>query len=238
MSVDVAGLAQLHLGTSSTDTSRSTSLEKLAQQFESVFLTQLLSVMKLSGTGDGLFEGTSGKDIYMSMVEQALAQALAERGGLGLAEPVLEHLRNSRGEFRRLGENETGPFVVVEPESSTGRSSAGLSRGQITSGLGWRRDPFSGEWSYHRGVDFAAPEGSRVGSLTEGRVVFAEPQGSYGNSVVVEEEGGTRVRYAHLKEISVQVGDRVKSGQAIGSVGSSGRSTGPHVHIEVEKVDR
>jgi murein DD-endopeptidase MepM/ murein hydrolase activator NlpD len=104
---------------------------------------------------------------------------------------------------------------------------------QVTSGFGWRRDPFTGETRFHRGVDLRATYGEDIAATAAGRVAFAGPQGSYGNTVVVEHANGTRTRYAHLSVALVQEGDTVEPGQVVGRAGSSGRATAPHLHLEV-----
>jgi peptidoglycan hydrolase FlgJ len=105
--------------------------------------------------------------------------------------------------------------------------------GQVSSAYGWRTDPFNGRARFHSGVDIAAAYGREVPAVGDGRVVFAGEQGGYGNTVVVEHAGGVRTRYAHLSSVQVSEGQDVASGTVVGRVGSSGRSTGPHLHFEV-----
>jgi murein DD-endopeptidase MepM/ murein hydrolase activator NlpD len=82
-------------------------------------------------------------------------------------------------------------------------------------------------------VDILAAYGREVPAAGAGQVVFSGVQGGYGNTVVIEHPGGIRTRYAHLSSIQVEAGDPVQSGTIVGRVGSSGRSTGPHLHFEV-----
>jgi murein DD-endopeptidase MepM/ murein hydrolase activator NlpD len=105
--------------------------------------------------------------------------------------------------------------------------------GSIVSGYGWRADPFGEGWKIHWGLDIAAPEGAPVAARAEGNVVFAGWAGSYGLVVVLEHGRDWHTLYAHLRTVHVRVGDRVRAGAAIGEVGSTGRSTGPHLHFEV-----
>ncbi len=102
-----------------------------------------------------------------------------------------------------------------------------------TSGFGARIDPFTGRYAFHPGVDFAGPWGAIVHSTAPGRVVWAGPQGGYGNMVEIDHGLGIRTRYGHLSAILVRVGDMVAKGGPVGKLGSTGRSTGPHVHYEV-----
>ncbi len=102
-----------------------------------------------------------------------------------------------------------------------------------TSGFGARIDPFTGRYSFHPGVDFAGPWGATVRSTAPGVVVWAGPHGAYGNLVEIDHGLGIHTRYGHLSSILVGVGARVGRGAPIGKLGSTGRSTGPHVHYEV-----
>lgn len=113
---------------------------------------------------------------------------------------------------------------------STPVSSASFDK---SSGFGARVDPFTGRYAFHPGIDFAGPWGSVVHATAAGVVVFAGNRGGYGNMVEVDHGYGIHTRYGHLSTISVQVGTHIPRGGALGRVGSTGRSTGPHVHYEV-----
>ena len=103
----------------------------------------------------------------------------------------------------------------------------------LSSGFGARIDPFNEQLAFHSGVDYSGPSGSAVRTTASGIVVFAGPQGAYGNTVEVDHGYGIRTRYGHLSKILVQVGMAVDKGATVGKLGSTGRSTGPHVHYEV-----
>jgi murein DD-endopeptidase MepM/ murein hydrolase activator NlpD len=102
-----------------------------------------------------------------------------------------------------------------------------------TSGFGPRVDPFTHRYAFHPGLDFAGPWGAIVRSTAPGTVVWAGPRGTYGKMVEIDHGFGIHTRYGHLSSISVQVGAKVMKGALIGKLGSTGRSTGPHVHYEV-----
>ena len=102
-----------------------------------------------------------------------------------------------------------------------------------SSGFGARTDPFTGRFAFHPGIDFAGPWGSVVHATAPGTVVFAGNRGGYGNMVEIDHGYGIHTRYGHLSAISVKVGAYLAKGAGLGRVGSTGRSTGPHVHYEV-----
>ena len=113
-----------------------------------------------------------------------------------------------------------------------------ITRGWMSSRYGYRTDPFSGRRSWHKGVDFAGKKGSDVVSVAAGVVTWAEDRYGYGQLVEINHGNGYKTRYGHNSELKVKLGDVVKRGQVIALMGSSGRSTGPHVHFEVYKNDR
>jgi murein DD-endopeptidase MepM/ murein hydrolase activator NlpD len=105
-----------------------------------------------------------------------------------------------------------------------------------TSGFGPRSDPFTRAMAMHTGIDFRAPTGSPVRATASGKVVEASWVGGYGNLVEIDHGNGLTTRYAHLSSIAVSIGDSVARGATVGRVGSTGRSTGPHLHYET-RVD-
>ena len=98
---------------------------------------------------------------------------------------------------------------------------------------GPRADPFTGHRAFHRGVDIASPMGSPIFAMADGVVTWAGPRAGYGNMVEINHGQGLSTRYGHASAVTVKVGDVVSRGDEIAKVGSTGRSTGPHVHFEV-----
>jgi murein DD-endopeptidase MepM/ murein hydrolase activator NlpD len=110
--------------------------------------------------------------------------------------------------------------------------------GQLTSGFGMRMHPIDHVPHFHRGIDIAAPKGTQVCCVSDGVVAFAGRRGTYGNCVDIDHGGGSLTRYAHLDSISVQAGQEIRAGHDIGTVGDSGRTTGPHLHFELHRGGR
>ncbi len=103
----------------------------------------------------------------------------------------------------------------------------------ISSGFGYRRDPFNGHAAMHAGLDFRAPYGAPIHAAADGTVSFVGQKSGYGNVVEVSHGNGMITRYAHMSRFAAHVGQEVTAGGVIGAIGSSGRSTGPHLHFEV-----
>lgn len=108
----------------------------------------------------------------------------------------------------------------------------------ITSGFGYRRDPFNGHGAMHSGIDFKGAMGSPIFAAAEGRVTYAGWKSGYGKAVEITHGNGMLTRYAHLSRIDVTPGQAIAAGATLGGLGSTGRSTGPHLHFEVRINDR
>lgn len=110
-----------------------------------------------------------------------------------------------------------------------------------TSSFGVRLNPFKNRRSdkravsHHHGIDLAAPTGTTIRSIAPGRVVFADRYGGYGKLIVIQHAGGITSHYGHCHSIAVKTGSAIKAGAIIGTVGSTGRSTGPHLHFEIRR---
>lgn len=182
-------------------------------------------------------------------------RTIVERTGFVLPEPqtadVKAEVRNPGGQTA-IG----GPFVEPQKEDAFGQSLAALDSAlveldraraaartlplaspapatDITSNFGNRVDPFLGRLALHAGVDFGVETGTRIRSTAAGTVTAAGSAGGYGNMVEIDHGNGVSTRYAHLAVVLVSVGERVKADQVIAKSGSTGRSTGPHLHYEV-----
>jgi len=113
-----------------------------------------------------------------------------------------------------------------------------IKKGWMSSRFGRRTDPFNGHVAWHAGVDFAGKDGSDIVAVASGVVTWSGERSGYGNLIEINHGNGFKTRYGHCKKALVKVGDVVKKGQIVALMGSSGRSTGPHVHFEVYKHGR
>ena len=144
----------------------------------------------------------------------------AFEGSLVELDQALERLDTMRSMVRKL------PFANPSPASS------------ITSRFGNRTDPFLGRLALHAGIDFRARVGTKIRATGAGKVVTAGRNGGYGNMVEIDHGQGIATRYAHLSRVLVSEGDEVEAGTIVGLSGSTGRSTGPHLHYEVRRNGR
>jgi murein DD-endopeptidase MepM/ murein hydrolase activator NlpD len=215
-------------------------------------LTRLDGAM--ARTSDAQLSALKDMDERVAAAQKRLRSALAETG------LDLERLAAPASATSGMG----GPFVPVKLDPSEGPFAATLNalqprlaavmrlRGVIeqlplarpmagdhdfTSNYGYRTDPFTRGLAMHTGVDFRAETGSSIMATAPGKVVIAEYNGGYGNMVEVEHANGLTTRYAHMSAISVTTGQTVKAGTVVGRVGSTGRSTGPHLHYETRIND-
>lgn len=108
----------------------------------------------------------------------------------------------------------------------------------ISSGFGYRRDPFTGGAAMHKGLDFRGPVGAPIHAAAAGRVSFVGRKSGYGKVVEITHGNGLTTRYAHMSKFAAELGQRVAAGDVIGAIGSTGRSTGPHLHFEVRINNR
>lgn len=159
------------------------------------------------------------------------------REGMGGPFEALEGAKDIDPRFERLGLS-LARMAVLERALDGIPSVVPASVSSITSGFGYRRDPFNGRAAMHAGIDFKGGIGSPIFAAADGRVTFAGWRGGYGKAVEVTHANGMMTRYAHLSRIDVKPGQMIAAGATLGGLGSTGRSTGPHLHFEVRINDR
>jgi len=220
------------------------SLKKAAAQFESYFVQTMLKDMRRTTQINGSKDTSKGMDTWNAMFDQEVADRISQGRGLGLSAMILEGLNKYRSSSEAASTRATdGSYAPRGTWSPVGGAHARSSAwswplpksepGRISSGYGTRHDPMHGGERHHGGLDIAAPRGTPVLAMAEGVVVRAGSSGAYGNLVELRHSSGAVTRYAHQDRLDVRVGDSVQAGQQLGTVGSTGRSTGNHLHLEV-----
>jgi murein DD-endopeptidase MepM/ murein hydrolase activator NlpD len=168
-----------------------------------------------------------------------LATAYAEQ--VKLLERLDGEIAHFEGELTALAREESSirsDIAAASAPTSTpvASSPSGFVRpvpGAVSSGFGMRIHPITGQNRMHNGVDMNAAQGDPIRSVRSGRVIFAGAKGGYGNTIMVDHGGGMVTLYAHQSRLGASVGTNVSAGQVIGYIGSTGQSTGPHLHFEV-----
>lgn len=170
---------------------------------------------------------------------QARGQTQVQAQAQVQASPLSQDLQASPAPGERpLAIASRAPVVAAAPAGAAGAGREQLKltipvNGRVTYGFGYRVHPIYKRRLFHQGIDIAAPTGTPIRAAAAGKVVRAGPCGTYGNIVELDHGGGASTLYAHCSRVLVKAGDRVRAGQKIADVGSTGLSTGPHLHFEV-----
>lgn len=219
---------------------------KAAKQLEAFFLRRLLAETRPQG---GMLDGGFAGDTFKEMLDEAIADKMSNAGGIGMATMFEQQLggTGTKASMAHVASamplspnaNPAGlPMPRTEiphiPPIEGGRLAMPVS-GRMSSSYGMRTDPINHTESLHPGLDMAAKAGTPVTAAAGGTVTHAGPAGTYGNLVTIKHANGLETRYAHLSAVDVEKGAVVAPGTPIGKVGSTGRSTGPHLHFEVRE---
>ena len=194
-------------------------------------------MLRLDGLGEKLAK-------VAGLKPQELPSATANAGRGGAATPgaplSIDDFGKQLGELSKSVDVKADQLSVLEAllvEGSAQRkflpTLPPIENINYTSNFGYRIDPFNGHQTFHEGVDFAAETGTTINAAASGKVIYADFHPAYGKSVEIDHGNGLVTRYAHGSELLVKEGDLVVRGQRISRVGSTGRSTGPHLHFEV-----
>lgn len=241
---------KVRVAQSATGGKQKEELRKVSQQFEAIFVAQLLKVMRETIEESGLTEGGFGKSTYTELFDQEVSLSIARRGAFGISDLLYNSLAGKLSDSPQPASDKTAPAkettpglspASVEPSTQPGQEISDLHlpvQGQLSSAFGLRKDPFSREVRFHKGVDLAAPEGTRIVAALPGTVVSAGYENGYGNTVLVQHPGGLQTRYGHLASLNVKAGDQVNESSVLGTVGNTGHSTGPHLHFEVIRLGK
>jgi murein DD-endopeptidase MepM/ murein hydrolase activator NlpD len=214
------------------------SVQVAAKQLEAFFLRQMLAESRPQG--GGMLGGGFAGDTFKQMLDEAIADKMTAAGGIGMTAMFAKQL----GKVDEVGAAPVAPIAnappanappaPIDPAHAEGAPHFLLPvAGRPSSGYGLRADPVHGNLINHPGFDLAARAGTEVAAAARGTVVHAGPAGTYGNLVTLRHDNGFETRYAHLSSVDVKVGDLVEAGTELGKVGTTGYSTGPHLHFEV-----
>ena len=223
------------------DASKEEQVWAVAEGFEAIFLNIVMKAMRGTDPETNTFMGESfSSRTYKDMYHSELANTMSQRrDGFGVAKMIHDYMTGELTPDRPAALLPASRTVATMDARNypSGTLPAGELpvNGRISSDFGLRRHPISGEMKFHEGIDIAAPTGTPVRAVADGTVVFSGKAGGYGNMVVVRHAGGVETAYAHNSRNLVRAGQRVASGQTISLVGSTGSSTGPHVHFEVRE---
>lgn len=167
-------------------------------------------------------ENPSGEDTLLPESQPLLPSAQGESGGITTGEPMGPAAPAATEEVPAAEE-------TFMPETVT------PVMGVLTSGFGYREHPMDGEWKEHQGVDLAAEEGTPILAYAAGTVDYIGESEEYGLYLQLKHDDGVTTFYAHCKDISVAAGQSVAAGETIGTVGETGKATGPHLHFEMKR---
>jgi murein DD-endopeptidase MepM/ murein hydrolase activator NlpD len=225
-------------------------VKSAAAELSSLFVYQMLAAMRRTVPKSGLLDKGFAHDTYLSLFDQEIARHLARRQDLGLTALLQRQLKDPDTDRQLPGRPSTalprppaalqaGRAIAIDAYRQQAGPTDGMFmlpvEGQRTSGFGMRMHPIDHAERLHSGMDIAAPAGTPIQAAAAGQVVFSGTQAGYGNVVVIQHAEGYATLYAHNADNLVSVGTPVSQGQPIATVGSTGRSTGPHLHFEVRK---
>jgi len=199
-------------------------------------------LLRLDALGEQLVDmgGIAANEFDFS-AEPGVGGMLLRTAASGHAKPVESQLAAFAGQLADRA-TQLGALQKILAEQQWQRratlSGKPVASGWLSSPFGVRTDPFLGDERFHNGVDFAARAGTAVVAVASGVVTYSGPRYGYGTMVEIDHGGGVVTRYAHNQSNLVEVGDPVVKGASIAEVGSSGRSTGPHVHFELLRDGR
>ncbi len=227
---------------------------EVAKEFEALLVAQLIGAMRKTIPESGLLDASASRRMLDGAFDTEMARAITAGQGLGIARQLAAQLEKraqsshptdvavARGEpteglaaYRAAAVVAGADVAAAQDATSASGTAVTPVDGRVTSEFGVRRDPITGAPKFHGGIDVAAPPGTPIHAVAEGEVVFSGRRGPAGNLVTIRHDDGTVTSYAHAARTLVAVGQKVAAGDVVATVGSSGRSTGPHVHFSVRR---
>jgi murein DD-endopeptidase MepM/ murein hydrolase activator NlpD len=188
-------------------------------------------------------DSTSSIDTSAALTAKPLTLRISSlhEGTLTAPPPSIEQLRGKINQLRLSAAEQQNKLSELKEQKEKEQYLAQFipsitpAKGRISSSFGWRRDPIHGKMSEHTGMDFAGSFRSPIYATAHGTVTFAGRNGGYGKQIVIDHGNGYKTSYSHLTSISVKKWEKVEKGDIIGRMGSTGRSTGVHLHYEVHQ---
>jgi murein DD-endopeptidase MepM/ murein hydrolase activator NlpD len=170
----------------------------------------------------------------VAQLEELSAAQEAELENFIRARQRLEEERREAADAERRRAAQLAGQAVPPPENTGAPGTFSWpASGPITDPFGMRMHPITHQWKMHSGMDIGAPMGSTITAAAGGKIIYAGWEGGYGNTIIIDHGGNTSTLYGHCSQLFVSEGQEVQRGQAIGAVGSTGESTGPHLHFEI-----
>lgn len=206
-----------------------------AQQFESYLVQMMIREMRKTLPKGGVFD-SEFMSTFNNMFDQALAEEITEGGGLGFTEALLRSWGEDAGPIRQkiAAQRPIWRDIHNHEDHDTPHLDGQFPvKGYLSSRFGRRKHPITGKHSHHKGIDIAAPTGTDIQAVRGGVVTLSGVRGGFGKVVVVDHGDGWTSTYAHCSKVNVQVGQMITSEDIIAQVGSTGMSTGPHLHFEI-----
>jgi len=224
---------------------------EIAREFEAILAAQMIAAMRQTVPSGGLLPASASTRMLEGAFDHELARSVTKRGDLGIARQLVHDIEMRAhdvahptattasatiGATRPLVARPDGHATLPEADAPRVAALVGPVDGRVTSRFGIRRDPITGAAEFHAGVDLAAPRGAEVHAVAPGEVIFSGPRGSAGNVVEVRHPGALVTTYAHVDRTLVRAGQKVAAGDVIATVGSTGRTTGPHLHFALQRA--
>jgi murein DD-endopeptidase MepM/ murein hydrolase activator NlpD len=224
---------------------------EIAREFEAILAAQMIAAMRQTVPSGGLLPASASTRMLEGAFDHELARSVSKRGDLGIARQLVHDIEMRAHDVapatattasgtiaaaRPLVAPPNGHAALHEADAPRGTAPVRPVEGRVTSRFGVRRDPITGAAEFHAGVDLAAPRGAEVHAVAPGEVIFSGPRGSAGNVVEVRHPGALVTTYAHVDRTLVRAGQKVAAGDVVATVGSTGRTTGPHLHFAVHRA--
>ena len=218
------------------------SIRAAAREFESLFLHQMFKSMRATIPKEGLMDSGMGGEMFTDLLDMEYAKNAAEGGGIGLADIVAEQFgiptqgqRDAQAPGGTTALTQARALRAYGGQAAHATMTLPVAGGRVSSEYGMRQLDDDAAPRMHDGLDIAAPMGTPIRAALGGTVAHAGWVKGYGNTVIVDHGNGTTTLYGYASELLVEKGETITRGAPIARVGSTGHSTGPHLHFEVRR---